>query len=112
MCRATFATSCAMTSDNPDPLPPVPFLPPRPFSSFASTNANTGPLSQQQPVRMRDVVYEMEVTLEELCHGGEKVVRIWSEVPVEGAGGRRERVSRDIEIGLTPGMTTVRVRAD
>ncbi|CAN0189828.1 unnamed protein product [Hapterophycus canaliculatus] len=48
----------------------------------------------------------MEVTLEELCHGGEKVVRIWSEVPVEGAGGRRERVSRDIEIGLTPGMTT------
>ncbi|CAM9967594.1 unnamed protein product [Scytosiphon promiscuus] len=65
-----------------------------------------GRFSQPQPVRMRDVVYEMEVTLEELCHGGTKVVRIWSEGAVEGAGGRRERVSRDIEIGLTPGMTT------
>ncbi|CAN0571921.1 unnamed protein product [Ectocarpus sp. 12 AP-2014] len=53
---------------------------------------------------MRDVVYEMEVTLEELCNGGEKRVRIWNEVPLEG--GRTERVARDIEIGLTAGMTT------
>lgn len=56
---------------------------------------------------MRDVVYEMEVTLEELCHGGAKKVRIWSEVPSEGGGGGRERVARDIEIGLTTGMATV-----
>ncbi|CAM9264821.1 unnamed protein product [Ectocarpus sp. 4 AP-2014] len=63
-----------------------------------------GRFSQPQPVRMRDVVYEMEVTLEELCNGGEKKVRIWSEVPLEG--GRMERVARDMEIGLTAGMTT------
>lgn len=90
-----------MSSDIFDPTP----HPRRPHHS------PHGATPQQQPVRMRDVVYEMEVTLEELCHGGEKVVRIWSEVPVEGAGGRRERVSRDIEIGLTPGMTTVRALA-
>lgn len=58
---------------------------------------------------MRDVVYEMEVTLEELCHGGVKKVRIWSEVPSEGGGGGRERVARDIEIGLTAGMSAVSV---
>lgn len=58
---------------------------------------------------MRDVVYEMEVTLEELCRGGVKKVRIWSEVPSEGGagGGRKERVARDIEISLTAGMCTV-----
>eukprot|EP00903_Cladosiphon_okamuranus_P018242 g16781.t1 len=68
-----------------------------------------GRFSQPQPVRMRDVVYEMEVTLEELCHGGVKKVRIWSEVPSEGGeggGGGRDRVARDIEIGLTAGMFT------
>lgn len=66
---------------------------------------------RKQPVRMRDVVYEMEVTLEELCHGGAKKVRIWSEVPSGGAGGSgRERVARDIEIGLTTGMCTVSER--
>lgn len=58
---------------------------------------------------MRDVVYEMEVTLEELCHGGAKRVRIWSEAPLsEGGGGARgEKVPRDIEIVLTAGMSTV-----
>eukprot|EP00752_Nemacystus_decipiens_P012564 g11127.t1 len=67
-----------------------------------------GRFSQPQPVRMRDVVYEMEVTLEELCRGGVKKVRIWSEVPSGGGGGgaQTERVARDIEIGLTPGMST------
>lgn len=60
---------------------------------------------------MRDVVYEMEVTLEELYHGGVKKVRIWSEVPSEGGGGGQERVARDIEIGLTTGMSTVREHA-
>ena len=55
---------------------------------------------------MRDVVYEMEVTLEELCRGGSKTVRIWSEGAVDGKG-RRERVAKDIDIGPKSDMHTV-----
>lgn len=61
---------------------------------------------------MRDVVYEMEVTLEELYKGGAKKVRIWSERAPDDAGGSPgrdwERVARDIEIGLQSNMQTVR----
>ena len=55
---------------------------------------------------MRDVVYEMEVTLEELCREGTKKVRIWSEGRVNKQG-RREKVAKDIDIALKSDMHTV-----
>lgn len=55
---------------------------------------------------MRDVVYEMEITLEELCREGSKKVRIWSE-GLGDAEGFRERVAKDIEISLRTGMHSV-----
>lgn len=55
---------------------------------------------------MRDVVYEMEVTLEELCKGGSKKVRIWREGGSD-RDGRRERVAKDIDITLRSGMRSV-----
>lgn len=51
---------------------------------------------------MRDVMYDMEVTLEELCRGGSKKIRIWGE-----SGGRGGRVAKDIEIELQSTMHTV-----
>lgn len=56
---------------------------------------------------MRDVVYDMEVTLEELCKGGSKKVRIWSEGQPNG-GRHTENMARDIEIDLRSDMHTVR----
>lgn len=63
---------------------------------------------------MRDVVYEMEVTLEELAKGGVKKVRIWSEQPAEmtdrgDAPKKPERLAKDIEINLRSDMQAVRV---
>ncbi|CAM9599008.1 unnamed protein product [Ascophyllum nodosum] len=69
-----------------------------------------GRFSQPQTVRMRDVVYEMEVTLEELCEGGAKRVRIWTagDDPAGGDGRRGgrpgERVAKDIDIDIRRGM--------
>ena len=63
---------------------------------------------------MRDVVYEMEVTLEELCEGGAKRVRIWTagDDPAGGDGRRGgrpgERVAKDIDIDIRRGMRSVR----
>lgn len=63
-----------------------------------------------QPVpRMRDIVYEMEVTLEELCRGGCKKIRIWGNDNSGGSGGSGERVAKDIEIELRSNMHSVGV---
>lgn len=51
---------------------------------------------------MRDVVYEMDVTLEELCKGGAKRVRISSE------GRQGQRVAKDVDIDIRKGMRSVR----
>lgn len=56
--------------------------------------------------RMRDVVYEMEVSLEELCKGGSKKIRIWGN---DSTGAPGERVAKDVEIELRSNMCSVGV---